>query len=150
MMRERRGTAVLACLLVAIAAGTAACSGERLATVELILAGEKFDVEVARSREEQQRGLMFRKRLGSREGMLFAYDRDQQLSFYMKNTEIPLSIAFIAADGEILEIRDMEPLSLKTISSRRAVRYALEVPLGTFRTLNLKAGDRVVFPPGFR
>jgi uncharacterized membrane protein (UPF0127 family) len=141
---------VCACLLLSFLLGMAACMREQAERVKLIMGGEEFNVEVARSREEQQRGLMFRKRLGRREGMLFVYERDQRLSFYMKNTEIPLSIAFIASNGEIMEIRDMEPRSLKTVSSRRAVRFALEVRQGTFQELSLKAGDRVEFPPGFK
>ncbi len=142
--------AFCACLLAVMASAGAACGGDGAERVELIMAGEKFSIEVVRSQEDQQRGLMFRKRLGSREGMLFVYERDEKLSFWMKNTEIPLSIAFLSSSGEILEIRDMEPLSLKTVSSRRAARYALEVPRGTFQRLNLAAGDRVKFPPAFR
>jgi len=141
---------ICACLLLSFLLGMAACRREQAERVELIMGGEEFNVEVARSREEQQRGLMFRKRLGSREGMLFVYERDRRLSFYMKNTEIPLSIAFISSSGEIMEIIDMEPRSLKTVSSRRAVRYALEVRQGTFQDLSLEAGDRVEFPPGFK
>jgi uncharacterized membrane protein (UPF0127 family) len=148
--RRMHRASVLIFLLAGITGVTAACRGSGTERVELIMGGEKFSVEVARSREEQQQGLMFRKRLGSRDGMLFVYDRDRQLTFWMKNTEIPLSIAFLTAGGEILEIHDMEPLSLKSVSSRRAARYALEVPRGTFAALHLKEGDRVLFPPDFR
>jgi uncharacterized membrane protein (UPF0127 family) len=77
--------------------------------------------------------------------MLFIFDRDQVLSFWMKNTLIPLSIAFIASDGRILQIKDMEPLSLSTVNSDRSVRYALEVPRGWFSRAGIAIGDIVQF-----
>jgi len=100
--------------------------------------------ELARSVEERQQGLMHRKKLADGAGMLFIFDRDQVLSFWMKNTYVPLSIAFIAADGRIVEIKDMQPLDLNTVSSSRSVRYALEVPQGWFGRANINPGDRLV------
>jgi uncharacterized membrane protein (UPF0127 family) len=75
--------------------------------------------------------------------MLFIYERDQILSFWMKNTLIPLSIAFISRDGRILEIRDMQPQSLATVKSSRSARYALEAPLGWFTRANIAPGCMV-------
>ncbi|MDR2097460.1 MAG: DUF192 domain-containing protein [Spirochaetaceae bacterium] len=105
-------------------------------------AGENVTVnaEIARSAEEQRTGLMFRKKLDDGEGMLFIYQRDQILSFWMKNTAIPLSIAFISGDGRILEIRDMRPQSLASVKSSRSVRYALEAPQGWFTRENIVPG----------
>ena len=82
--------------------------------------------------------------------MLFLYTEDRHLSFWMKNTSVPLSIAFLTKDGVISQIELMKPHSLKTVNSYRAVRYALELRQGSFAELGVQAGDRVVFPEGFR
>ncbi|MDR0400061.1 MAG: DUF192 domain-containing protein [Treponema sp.] len=100
--------------------------------------------EIARSAGERQQGLMYRKDLAEGRGMLFVFDRDQIMSFWMKNTLIPLSIAYIKSDGSILEIRDMRPLDESPIRSSRGVRYALEVPQGWFDRAGIAAGDRLV------
>jgi uncharacterized membrane protein (UPF0127 family) len=100
--------------------------------------------EMARTEEERAAGLMHRKKLPDGEGMLFIFDRDRILSFWMKDTLIPLSIAFIGYNGRILEIRDMRPRDLSTVRSGRAARYALEVPQGWFEREGLYAGDRLI------
>jgi uncharacterized membrane protein (UPF0127 family) len=102
-----------------------------------------IQAELARTETQRSRGLMKRRNLEDGRGMLFVFDRDQILSFWMKDTLIPLSIAFIAADGRILEIRDMEPLDLTTIRSSRSVRYALEVPQGWFGRAGIRVGDTI-------
>ena len=102
--------------------------------------------EIARTEEERSRGLMNRDRLNDGEGMLFVFERDQMLSFWMKNTRIPLSIAFIASDGTIVEIKDMQPHSLKAVQSSRSVRYALETPQGWFSRVGAVPGDMVKLP----
>jgi uncharacterized membrane protein (UPF0127 family) len=101
-------------------------------------------VEAARSGEERSRGLMYREKLADGEGMLFFFERDEILSFWMKNTYIPLSIAFVSSRGEILEIRDMEARSLKPVRSSRSCRYALEAPQGYFSRAGISPGDRIV------
>jgi uncharacterized membrane protein (UPF0127 family) len=101
-----------------------------------------LELEIARTEAERARGLMYRKSLNDGKGMLFVFEKDEILSFWMKNTLIPLSIAFIASDGRILEIRDMEPESLIPVKSSRSVRYALEVPRGWFDRAGVKPGDR--------
>ena len=99
--------------------------------------------EIARTQEERAQGLMYRKRLPDGEGMLFIFERDQVLSFWMKNTLIPLSIAFIASDGRIIETKDMRPGDPNTVLSSRSARYALEVPQGWFSRAGVKRGDVV-------
>ena len=115
---------------------------------ELVLEGARNTVvimaEIARTDEERSRGLMFRESLLDGEGMLFVFDRDEILSFWMKDTFIPLSIAFISSDGRVLEIRDMEPGNLNPVRSSRSARYALEVPQGWFDRVNLGIGDRLI------
>jgi uncharacterized protein len=134
--------------LFVLNAGFAACSPQKQKTTVLTIEREnaaavEITVEIARTDEERASGLMFRKTLPDGQGMLFVFDRDQQLSFWMKNTVIPLSIAFIASDGHILEIKDMQPNDLTSVKSSRSVRYALEVPQGWFGRVNVKAGDIV-------
>ena len=108
----------------------------RSGTVSLI-------VELALTPAQHQQGLMHRTELNDGEGMLFVFDRDQILSFWMKDTLIPLSIAYIASDGRIVEIYDMEPGNLNPVRSSRSVRYALEVPRNWFERAGLGPGDRV-------
>lgn len=132
-------------LLFCILAVGAGCE-RRERTVILEISGRKFVVEIADTPESRSRGLMHRKSLPDDRGMLFVFDRDQNLSFWMKNTEIPLSIAFMTKDGEIREIRDLTPHSLRPVESSHAVRLALEVPRGTFERLGVKAGDRIPIP----
>jgi uncharacterized membrane protein (UPF0127 family) len=102
--------------------------------------------ELARTEAERSKGLMFRKKLEDGKGMLFIFDREQPMSFWMENTYIPLSIAFIAADGRIVEIKDMKPLDRSSVKSSRSVRYALEVPQGWYDRVNVKPGDMIIIP----
>jgi uncharacterized membrane protein (UPF0127 family) len=117
--------------------------------ITIKIAGESFHVEVARTQQQQSKGLMSRKTLGEREGMLFAYSEDRRLGFWMKDTSIPLSIAFVNRQGEIIQIEKMKPFDPTTVRSKISVRYALEVLEGTFERLGVKEGDRVEFPEGF-
>jgi len=138
-----------ACLGALIAAAAAACAPV-VERVSLVVGGEKFSVEVARTDAARAKGLMGRSTLGQREGMLFVFDRDQHLDFWMKNTRVPLSIAFLSAEGKILEIADMEPFSEKLIRSRLSSRYALELRQGGFGEIGAGEGDFVVLPERFR
>ncbi|MET3352317.1 UNVERIFIED_ORG: uncharacterized membrane protein (UPF0127 family) [Xanthobacter viscosus] len=106
-----------------------------------------FEVEVARTDEQRTTGLMYRKSLGERAGMLFDFKVDQPVYMWMKNTYIPLDMLFIRADGSIARIAVMTtPLSTETISSGEPVRAVLEIAGGQARKLGIKAGDRVAHP----
>ncbi len=122
------------------------CSSQ-LPEVSLRLGQEIFQVELAVSPESRSKGLMYRKDLPSNRGMLFVFETDQKPSFWMKNTFIPLSIAFIAKDGTIREIFDMTPGSLRPIESTFEVRFALEVPQGAFKRVGVDIGYRIEMPP---
>jgi uncharacterized membrane protein (UPF0127 family) len=100
-------------------------------------------VEVARTDEQHARGFMERRTIPDGTGMLFIFDKDQPLSFWMKNTPTALSIAYIDAQLVIREIHDMAPLSLAAIRSGTSLRYALEVPQGWFARVGVQVGDRV-------
>jgi hypothetical protein len=106
-----------------------------------------FSVEIADNEADRAKGLMFRKSLPEGSGMLFDFHRDQDVSFWMQNTYIPLDMVFIRGDGRILNIvENTEPLSTRLIPSGGPVRLVLEVIGGTTRKLGIAAGDRVASP----
>jgi hypothetical protein len=139
-----------ACLMVTLTA--CACSRtpapRRLPTATITLGGRSIAVEVADTEAERHVGMMYRRSLGPDEGMLFVFPEVRVLSFYMRNTYVPLSIAFIRSDGEILNIAHMAPLTLTTHDSRLPCRYALEMPQGWFERHGVKEGDRITLPGG--
>ena len=134
------------------AAGKKSDSGTSgLPIVTIDTSGEKkveVRVEIADGPFEQQRGLMYRTSLGEDRGMLFVYRREQPLTFWMKNTRIPLSIAYIDSKGRITDILDMKPLDDKPphYVSSEPVQYALEVNQGFFDERGVKVGDHVKLP----
>ena len=107
----------------------------------------RFTVEVARTPQEQQRGLMMRESLAPDRGMIFPYDPPQPVAFWMKDTLIPLDMIFIRADGTIANIAENTvPLSLDSVPSAGAVAAVLEIAGGRSAELNIKAGDTVDWP----
>ena len=110
--------------------------------------GEKFNmsVEVADTPATQELGLMFRSSLPLDSGMLFDFGGDTTEGFWMANTILPLSIAFIKADGTIQDIFDMQALDLNTTSASGPYHYALETNQGYFRAHDLQAGDHILIP----
>ncbi len=116
--------------------------------VTLKINGETYNFETADSPEEKGKGLMFRENLDTDSGMLFIFDQDQILRFYMKNTYIPLDIAFIDSEFKILDIQEMEPLNEQTITSKYKVKYALEVNRGFFSGTGIKVGDEIEYISG--
>ncbi len=119
------------------------------ATVTIInSAGERVEVpvEVADTEDERQTGLMGRAALPEDAGMLFVFDSEQQLSFWMKDTLIPLSIAFMDSEGRIVDIQDMQPLDETPHLSAEPAQYALEVNQGFFAAWGIQVGDWVELP----
>ena len=110
--------------------------------------GREFTVsaEIAEKTEDRNHGFMERKTIPDGTGMLFIFEKDQILSFWMKNTPHPLSIAYIDSKGKIRDIYDMTPYSLSSIISTVSVRYALEVPQGWYKKNGITVGDTVVLP----
>lgn len=125
---------------------TTAPAEERAKVAVVTADGRRFDVtvELAATEEERAQGLMFRHQLGVDDGMLFLFPDEQVLSFWMKNTVIPLDMLFIRADGTIAGIvENAEPQSLKPRSVGKPSRYVLEVNGGWAKRNGVKAGDRV-------
>lgn len=110
--------------------------------------GTEFIVsaEIAEKAEDRNHGFMERKNIPDGTGMLFIFEKDQILSFWMKNTPHPLSIAYIDSKGKIRNIYDMTPFSLSSIVSTVSVRYALEVPQGWYKKNGITEGDAVILP----
>ncbi|OQY40348.1 MAG: hypothetical protein B6229_01980 [Spirochaetaceae bacterium 4572_7] len=104
--------------------------------------------EIADSDAQRTKGLMNRNSLNADSGMIFVFEKEQRVTFWMKNTSIPLSIAYISKDGKILDIYDMVPYSLEGISSRRSsVLYALEVNKGYFKSRDIKVNNKIDLTP---
>jgi uncharacterized membrane protein (UPF0127 family) len=107
----------------------------------------KFEVELALNDAERSRGLMYREKLGPYDGMLFDFHQDAPVSFWMKNTLIPLDMVFIAGDGTIKHVHaNAVPLSTDAIPSQFPVRAVLEINGGSARLLGIKPGDKVKHP----
>ena len=112
--------------------------------VNLLIAGKLLKTEVAATSQQRYMGLSFRKSMATDAGMLFVYDAERPLTFTMRNTLIPLSIAFISADLVINEIHDMNVGPNQLFDSRQVAQYALEVNQGWFEQNGIKAGAQIV------
>ena len=129
-------------------AGTFASCNKQLKTTELIITKADGNVlsvtaEMAVTPEEREYGFMERKKIPDGTGMIFIFEKDEVLRFWMKNTPTALSIAYIDRNGIIKEIFDMQPFSLEGIESSSSVRYALEVPKGWYAKNGIKPGDKI-------
>jgi uncharacterized membrane protein (UPF0127 family) len=138
-----RSVLALLAALVACATASAAQTIVELPTVALTINGNKLTAEVARTTEQQMTGLMYRFSLKPDHGMVFVFDRSEQRAFWMKNTYIPLSIAFVAADGRIVNIEDMAPRDEASHFSAGPAMYAIEMRKGWFAERGIQPGDRV-------
>jgi hypothetical protein len=132
----------------AVATLTAAPALEKATITLTNKAGERFvmTVEIADTDETRGLGLMYRSSMDPDAGMLFDFGEDTNSSFWMANTILPLSIAFIQADGNIIDIKDMQPLDTTSVGPGATYRYALETNQGYFRAHNLAPGDKVTLP----
>lgn len=136
-----------ACLAsIGMIAAPAVAAG--LPTRTLTIAGAKLTVEVASTPDTRETGLMNRFSLQQDHGMLFVFEQAQPLAFWMKNTYIPLSIAFVDGNGRILNIEDMRPQDESTHWSRGMAQYAIEMRQGWFAAKGIGNGDRVEGLPG--
>ena len=114
-----------------------------LPTADIRVGNHELTVEVAATPAQRGHGLMFRDQLPDDRGMLFLFPDDRVLEFWMRNTKIPLSIAFADASGQIVRIADLEPFSEMPVSSVELARYALEVNRGWFEKRGVESGDAI-------
>jgi len=147
-MKKRRlfqGRKIEGITLILILFWALVVHSQGLLKIPLYVKDKEIRVEVAKAPEERGQGLMGRKQLGDSEGMLFIFETEDYHSFWMKNTLIPLSIAFIDKEGRILRITDMQPLTLESHAPPKPVLYALEMKQGWFSANGIKVGDVMRF-----
>ena len=146
---------VLTLALLLLSPLTLSCSTKKYQLPVKTLTIQKQDgstvtvqAELAIRQEERNYGFMNRKNIPDGTGMLFVFEKDQVLRFWMKNTPHPLTIAYIDSTGKISDTLDMTPFSETSVSSTRSVRYALEVPRGWFKANSIAPGDSVSLEDG--
>lgn len=127
-------------MLLSVSAGMHAQSLQKLPRSTLSIEGNAIEVEVADTELSRSVGLMYREHLSPDAGMLFVFEQAAKPCFWMKNTLIPLSIAFITADGTISSIHDMQPHSTDLHCPGEPIRYALEMNQGWFEQHSVRAG----------
>jgi uncharacterized protein len=120
---------------------------EGLPRVSLQAGMHRITAQVASTSVQRQTGLMYRKEMPRQEGMLFIFEKAVQQCFWMRNTLLPLTAAFIADDGVIVNLADMKPRSDDPHCSKKPVRFVLEMNQGWFASKGLKAGDKLTGPP---
>ena len=114
-----------------------------LERVKISAGMHQIDAQVASSAAQRQTGLMYRKDMPQHEGMIFVFEQATQQCFWMKNTPLPLTAAFLADDGTIVNLADMKPLSVEAHCSDKPVRYVLEMNQGWFAKKGIKAGSKL-------
>ncbi|MOA39194.1 hypothetical protein D3C78_1609540 [compost metagenome] len=107
----------------------------------------RIDTQLAQSPGERQIGLMHRRQMPPHEGMLFVFEQPAVQCFWMKNTLLPLTAAFVADDGTIVNLVDMKPLDETSHCSAKPVRFVLEMNQGWFAQKNIRAGTKLAGPP---
>ncbi len=113
-------------------------------TIDTATGAHRFRVEVMRTEPERERGLMYRKTMARDHGMLFEYQSEQPVTFWMHNTYLPLDLIFIGKDGRVVNVaRDAKPMDDSLIPSSGPALGVLELDAGTAKTIGLKAGDVV-------
>lgn len=130
-------------LLALILFATGDSAEARDSRIKLSVGAQTIRAEVARTPEQRSKGLMQRRHLGKNDGMLFVFEQPQTISMWMKNTLIPLSVAFIDDHGNIINIAEMSPQTLDSHSSLAPAKYALEMNAGWFDRHGVLAGRRV-------
>ena len=119
---------------------------QRLSTAAIKVGAVPLVVEVAKEKEQQAKGMMFRRSIGPDDAMLFVFDRDTNLSFWMKNTYFDLDLAYIRSDGTIVQVERMKAFDTEAVFSREPARFALEVPPGWLAAHGIGVGAKVEIP----
>jgi hypothetical protein len=134
---------LLALALTTLPAVAQQSQPQRLETVTLNAGMHNIRAEVALTPEQRATGLMYRREMAAHEGMLFVFEQAAPQCFWMKNTLLPLSIAFLADDGTVVNIADMKPQTLDSHCSAKPVRYALEMNQGWFAKRGIQTGAKL-------
>lgn len=128
---------------LALAASAQDTPQTNLPRIKLQAGMHQIDTQVAQTEAQRQTGLMFRKEMPQHEGMLFVFEQPATQCFWMKNTLLPLTAAFLADDGTIVNLVDMKPQTTDSHCSEKPVRFVLEMNQGWFAKKGLKAGSRL-------
>ena len=152
MPNRRFHVAACATALVGVLSTPVAVSQDKpqmnLPVVEMRAGSYSIRAQVAATPEQRSVGLMHRKDMPQHEGMLFVFEQPSVQCFWMKNTLLPLSIAFLADDGTVVNVADMKPQALDSHCSDKPVRYALEMNQGWFAKRGIKPGFKLTGPGG--
>ena len=137
-----------ATLLLALCVGAGAASAQEgpqlnLQRIELTAGMHRIDAQVAATPQQRQSGLMHRKEMPQQEGMLFVFEQPATQCFWMRNTLLPLTAAFVEDDGTVVNLADMKPQTEDSHCSAKPVRYVLEMNQGWFAKRGIKAGARL-------
>jgi len=124
----------------ALATSVAHAQNQQFGNTQLSAGMHLIKAEVAASQMQREQGLMFREKMAPNSGMVFVFDAPSTQCMWMKNTLLPLSVAFIDAEGRIVNVEDMQPQTLDSHCSKKPVLYALEMNLGWFKQKNIKPG----------
>jgi len=139
---------ILAALTMAAALPWAAAQQPaRFPVISLTAGMHVIRAEVAAREDQRRQGLMFREQMGQNEGMVFLFDAPAEVCMWMKNTLIPLSVAFLDERGAIVNIEDMQPQTTESHCAERPVRYALEMNQGWFSKRNIRPGMKIAGLP---
>jgi uncharacterized membrane protein (UPF0127 family) len=147
MMKIRMRLASVLALALLGSTAIAQDAPQHLPAIKLGVGMHVIRVELAQTPQERATGLMFRKTLGTNDGMLFSFEQPGQQCFWMKNTLLPLSVAFIADNGRVVNIENMKPQTLDSHCSAEPVRFVLEMNDGWFAKRGIGSGIRFLGAP---
>ena len=120
-----------------------ASAQQKFQVIPLTAGMHVIQAELVANDKDRQQGLMFREKMGPNEGMVFVFDAPATVCMWMKNTPLPLSVAFIDETGKIINIEDMKPQTTESHCAKKPVRYALEMNQGWFKQKNVKPGTPI-------
>lgn len=144
MIMNKPRSLLIPIVAAALAVATASASAQQKFKVIPLTAGmHVIQAELVANDKDRQQGLMFREKMGPNEGMVFVFDAPATVCMWMKNTLLPLSVAFIDESGKIVNIEDMKPQTTDSHCAKKPVRYALEMNQGWFRQKNIKPGSAI-------
>ena len=157
-MKARAGSVAVFWRLLVISAafaGTGCERGRQVAPeqygiVRMDIGSQPFTLELAATDKTRQHGLMHRQSMAPDHGMLFVFAGEQPLSFWMKNTLIPLDIVYLDRNGKVVSVSQMKPLDETGVPSRFPAKYAIELNEGTAARVGVKVGDVLTVPPAAR
>jgi uncharacterized membrane protein (UPF0127 family) len=143
------GLTIVAFALIVSYFSPVGCNGiaqEGLPTAKMQIGNRQFELEIASTDKARQRGLMYRPAMAEDHGMIFVFQQEEPLSFWMKNTLIPLDIIYMDSGGTVVSVKQMQPHDESGVPSEKPARYAIELNQGMAAKAGVKKGDRLVLP----